>query len=142
MKTFPLIISSPDGDLFRGEVEKLILRGTEGDLAVLAGHVPFVTAIRKGRCVVEDGEGRRIQAPELFGTAALQDRPQMKVHDIAPEEDEVRLLRVDEVHPARELGLPVAVTHMEVAGKDHRQGLLHRLFRPDGQQVPEKRRKP
>ena len=59
MSTFSLIISSPDGDLFRGEVEKLILRGTEGDLAVLAGHVPFVTAIRKGRCVVEDGEGRR-----------------------------------------------------------------------------------
>ena len=59
MSTFSLMISSPDGDLFRGEVEKLILRGTEGDLAVMAGHVPFVTAIRKGRCVVEDGEGRR-----------------------------------------------------------------------------------
>ena len=59
MSTFPLIISSPDGDLYRGEAEKLILRGTEGELAVLAGHVPFVTAVKKGRCVVEDGEGQR-----------------------------------------------------------------------------------
>ena len=52
MKTFPLIISSPDGDLFRGEAEMLILRGTEGDLAIMAGHVPFVTAVVKGNCVV------------------------------------------------------------------------------------------
>ena len=59
MKTFPLIISSPDGDLFRGDAEILILRGTEGDLAVLAGHVPFVTAVVKSDCVVVTAEGER-----------------------------------------------------------------------------------
>ena len=59
MSTFSLIISSPDGNLYSGEAEKLILRGTEGDLAVMAGHVPFITAVKKGRCVVEDGEGGR-----------------------------------------------------------------------------------
>ena len=53
MNTFPLIISSPDGDILREEVSRLIVRGTEGELAVMAGHVPFVTAVRKGRCVVE-----------------------------------------------------------------------------------------
>ena len=52
MSTFPLIISSPDGDLFRGDAEMLILRGTEGDLAVMAGHVPFVTAVVRSDCVV------------------------------------------------------------------------------------------
>ncbi len=57
--SFSLIISSPDGDLYRGEAEEIILRGTEGELAVLAGHVPFVTAVKKGRCVVVDGEGVR-----------------------------------------------------------------------------------
>ncbi len=59
MSTFSLIISSPDGDLYRGEAERLILRGTEGDLAVMAGHVPFITAVRKGRCVLETGDGQR-----------------------------------------------------------------------------------
>ena len=59
MSTFSLIISSPDGDLYRGEAEKLILRGTEGELAAMAGHVPFVTAVKKGRCIVEDAQGRR-----------------------------------------------------------------------------------
>ncbi len=59
MNSFSLIISSPDGDLYRGQAQRLILRGTEGELAVMAGHVPFVTAIRKGRCVLENGEGER-----------------------------------------------------------------------------------
>ena len=60
MRTFPLIISSPDGDLFRGDAEMLILRGTEGDLAVMAGHVPFVTAVVRSDCVViTDTEERK-----------------------------------------------------------------------------------
>ena len=59
MKTFPLIISSPDGDLFRGDAEILILRGTEGDLAVMAGHVPFVTAVVRSSCTVVAADGER-----------------------------------------------------------------------------------
>ena len=59
MSTFPLLISSPDGDLFRGEAEMLILRGTEGDLAVMAGHVPFVTGVVQGSCVVITADGER-----------------------------------------------------------------------------------
>ena len=59
MSTFPLLISSPDGDLFRGDAEMLILRGTEGDLAVMAGHIPFVTAVVRGRCVILIAEGGR-----------------------------------------------------------------------------------
>ena len=59
MSTYPLLISSPDGDLFRGEAEMLILRGTEGDLAVRAGHIPFVTAVVRGTCVILTAEGER-----------------------------------------------------------------------------------
>ena len=59
MSTYPLIISSPDGDLFRGDAEMLILRGTEGDLAIMAGHIPFVTAVVRGNCVVVTGDGER-----------------------------------------------------------------------------------
>ena len=53
MKTFPLVVSSPDGDLFHGDVIKLSLRGSEGDLAVMAGHIPFVTAVKPGKIVIE-----------------------------------------------------------------------------------------
>ncbi len=52
MNTFPLTISSPDGNIFQGEVVKLDVRGLEGDLAIMAGHIPFVTAIQKGVCTL------------------------------------------------------------------------------------------
>jgi F-type H+-transporting ATPase subunit epsilon len=54
-----LRISSPDGDLYRGDAEMLILRGTEGDLAIMAGHIPFVTAVVHGNCVIIAAEGER-----------------------------------------------------------------------------------
>ena len=59
MSTYPLLISSPDGDLFRGDAEMLILRGTEGDLAIMAGHIPFVTAVVSWNCVIITAEGER-----------------------------------------------------------------------------------
>ena len=37
MKTFLLIISTPDGEMFNGEAVNISLRGVEGDLAVMAG---------------------------------------------------------------------------------------------------------
>ena len=49
MNTFKLRISTPDGDLFDADCAKLDVRGIEGDLAVMAGHVPFLTAIKPGR---------------------------------------------------------------------------------------------
>ncbi len=52
MNTFPLIISTPDGNVFEDRIAQISLRGTEGDLAVMAGHVPFVTAVKAGSCTV------------------------------------------------------------------------------------------
>lgn len=50
MKTFPFTAASPDGNVFKGEIERLILTGVEGDLAVMAGHVPFITGVKPCRC--------------------------------------------------------------------------------------------
>ncbi len=57
MKTFLLNISSPDGKIFYGPVVSIILRGVEGEFAVLADHVPFITNVRPGKCVVELEDG-------------------------------------------------------------------------------------
>ena len=53
MKAFSLKISSPEGDLFCGDIVKLCVRGTEGDLAVMAGHVPFVSYVKPCDCKIE-----------------------------------------------------------------------------------------
>ncbi|MBQ5886547.1 MAG: hypothetical protein IIW82_02720 [Clostridia bacterium] len=58
MRTFTLKVSSPEGDLFCGNALKLSVRGTEGDLAVMAGHIPFVSYVKPCECKIEleDGE--------------------------------------------------------------------------------------
>ena len=38
MKTFPLVIGTPDGILYEGEAERVVVRSMTGDLAILAGH--------------------------------------------------------------------------------------------------------
>ena len=57
MSTFSLTVSSPDGDIFKERVVSLSLRGANGDLAVLAGHIPFVTTLRPGNCKIELEDG-------------------------------------------------------------------------------------
>lgn len=49
MHTFPLTVSTPDGHAFQGDAIQLDLRGIEGDLAVLAGHTPFITPVQPGK---------------------------------------------------------------------------------------------
>ena len=57
MNTFKLIISSPDGNIFEGDVVSLSIRGTEGELAVMAGHIPFVTSVVECDCKIELPDG-------------------------------------------------------------------------------------
>lgn len=57
MSTFHLAVSSPDGYLFDGDAVKIILRGAEGDLAVMAGHIPFVTSVQPCDCKIELPDG-------------------------------------------------------------------------------------
>ncbi len=52
MNTYKLIISTPDGSVFDDNAEVLIVRGTEGELAVMAGHIPFITAVKSGQCKI------------------------------------------------------------------------------------------
>ena len=44
MKTFKLQIAAPDGMRYDGDAVQISVRGIEGDLAVMAGHIPFVPA--------------------------------------------------------------------------------------------------
>ena len=63
MKQFTLTVASPDGELYRGEVLSVSLRGSEGDLAIMAGHIPFVTSVVRSKCTLwlEDGGKRSAQ---------------------------------------------------------------------------------
>jgi len=62
MKSFHLQIAAPDGMRYDGTAYQLSVRGIGGELAILAGHIPFVTALQSGECRVyidENGSIRR-----------------------------------------------------------------------------------
>ena len=52
MNAYNLIISTPDGSVFDGDAAVLIARGTEGELTVMAGHIPFITAVKPCECKI------------------------------------------------------------------------------------------
>ena len=57
MTTFKFIISTPDGNLFEDDIVKVSVRGTEGDLAVMANHIPFVTSVKPCICHIDLADG-------------------------------------------------------------------------------------
>lgn len=60
MNEFDLQIVTPDGLLFDGKAQKLILRTSEGDVGILANHANYLAALSIGiaRVITKEGERR------------------------------------------------------------------------------------
>lgn len=59
MNTFKFIVSTPDGNLYEGDVVSVFLRGAEGDLAIMAGHTPFVTSVKPCDCRIDGADSEK-----------------------------------------------------------------------------------
>lgn len=51
---------APEREVFAGEVDRVDAPGIEGDFGVLAGHAPFMTALREGTITVINGSTTRV----------------------------------------------------------------------------------
>ena len=59
MTPFQLKIVTPDGLIYDGQAEELVVRSTSGDFGILAGHVNCVAPLGMGRAtVIIDGKRR------------------------------------------------------------------------------------
>ena len=72
MEKFRLRSLTPDGTVLDRDVAGLYLRGADGDLAVFAGHVPFVTPVKAGNCTVVTGEDSGNDIEGRIGTGTLR----------------------------------------------------------------------
>ena len=70
--TFSLKIVTPDGLIFDGQAEKLIVRTTTGDVAILARHINAVFPLGMGQAIV-DAEGQRRTAACIGGMLSVVD---------------------------------------------------------------------
>lgn len=62
MTPFNLKIVTPDGLIYDGEAEKLVVRTTGGDVCILARHLDYVAPLGMGMAVVEANGNRRMAA--------------------------------------------------------------------------------
>ena len=72
MTPFKLKIVTPDGLIYDGEAEKLIVRTTGGDVCILARHMNYVTPLGMGMAIVEAG-GKRRTAACIGGILSVSD---------------------------------------------------------------------
>ena len=70
--TFSLKIVTPDGLIFDGQADKLIVRTTQGDMGILARHINCVCPLGMGQAIVES-EGQRRTAACIGGMLSIAD---------------------------------------------------------------------
>ena len=62
MTTFHLTVVTPDGCAFDGQAERIVCRAIDGDLAILAKHGDYCTALGMGEAHIVDADGQRRRA--------------------------------------------------------------------------------
>lgn len=70
MTPFPLKIVTPDGLVYDGEAEELLVRTTSGDVAILARHINFVAPLGMGRAMIV-ANGQRRNAACIGGMVSV-----------------------------------------------------------------------
>jgi F-type H+-transporting ATPase subunit epsilon len=66
-----LSVVTPEGQAFHGEVEAVVLPGSEGEFGVLPGHVAFLTALRIGPMTIRKAGGDELHAVVSNGFAEV-----------------------------------------------------------------------
>ena len=64
MAAFHFEIVSPEKLVFSGEVEAVVVPGTEGEFTVLKDHAPLISSLKPGVVVIEETPAKKLR---LFG---------------------------------------------------------------------------
>jgi F-type H+-transporting ATPase subunit epsilon len=102
MATLHFELVAPERVLYSGEVEAVMLPGTEGDMTVLPGHAPVMTSLKTGFVVVTDRQnhGTRVLVRGGFaeinadGVIVLAERA-LDSTELTPESIDQEILQVE-----------------------------------------------
>ncbi|WP_160032719.1 F0F1 ATP synthase subunit epsilon [Paenibacillus sp. An7] len=135
MSTFLLEIVTPERLIFSEQVNSLVVRGVEGELGILPGHVPFVTPLQIAPVSIKtDGkelkiavaggfvEVRKEKVVILAESAELASEIDVIRAKAALERAETRLTssgsRDQYDHRRAEIALQKAMNRLKVSGKN------------------------
>src|SRR5215471_7200734 len=98
-KTFEVSLVTPDGAIYEGEVEMIIVPGQIGEIGVLARHAPLIATLKAGSTRIHPGEGAEVveyaTGPGFF--QVMHDRA------IALVDDAVEASQIDDVRARAQL---------------------------------------
>ncbi len=128
---FILEIVTPERSFFQGEVDRVIVRGVEGEMAILKNRAPIITPLAIGKIrILKDGEER--VAAAVNGYISVDKEKTTIITDSAEWPDEIDVERAREAKERAErrlrersegldidraeLALRRALNRLEVAG--------------------------
>jgi F-type H+-transporting ATPase subunit epsilon len=74
MAAFHFELVSPEKLLFSGDVEAVVVPGTEGDFQMLKGHAPTMSMLRPGVVVVDETDAKTSKLFVRGGFAEISDK--------------------------------------------------------------------
>lgn len=86
-RTFALSLVTPDGAVYEGEAERLIVPGAAGEIGILARHAPLVAMLRAGEIRVKAGGDWQTFAAGPGYFKVQRDRALVLVDDAVRAED-------------------------------------------------------
>ena len=97
MTPFTLKIVTPDGLIYDGQAEKLIVRTSGGDVCILARHMDYVAPLGMGMAIVES-EGKRRNAACIGGMLSVKNGDVTLVPTTFEWADQIDLKRAEDAY--------------------------------------------
>ncbi len=110
--TLQVELVSPEQVLYSGEADMVIARTTDGEIAFMTGHAPFIGSLGIGAVTIRTSEGDDVKAAVHEGFVEVTDNRVTVLSDVAElvgDIDEARARRaLDELEHQRDLEDAVA----------------------------------
>ncbi len=97
-------VVSPERILYSGEADMVITRTTDGEIAFLTGHVPFIGSLGIGRVIIRTTEGDDVLAAVHGGFVEVNDDRVTVLSDVAELVDDIDVGRARQALERAEKG--------------------------------------
>lgn len=95
-ETFRLKIISPTGVFYDGDIERIVVRGAEGEFAILPDHTPLTTTLALGTFNLIFADGSKKWGTLLGGIATVNLRETIILTDAAEWPEDIDIERAKE----------------------------------------------
>jgi len=111
--TFKLEIVTPERGFFSDDVEMLVVKTPQGEMGVLAGHIPLVAAIAVGSCRIKKKTGEMVEAVLTEGFLEIKQEKTIVFTDTAEWPDEIDANRAEAARKRAEERLAMKQSEVE-----------------------------